>query len=410
MIATYFRSTRSAALGVVSLAALAQTPGSGFGVVSGMSPPVVSASPASTQRPGPALTILDPDGEAYLVGVVRLRAEVTPADDVEAVEFFVDGSRVCTVPAPPFECAWDAGPRAESHVIRVAAWLAGGRRLVHSVRTRESAAASFSTGTTAVLVPVAVRDRRGRVVEGLTEDDFALFEDGVRQELSFFETADMPLDLVLAVDFSASMAPSIRALRQAARQFVDALAGSAPLSLLAFNDRLFIPVRQEQNRDALLRAVNSLPTPFGGTALLDAIVQALELHDEAFGHKAIVLFSDGDDRNSFTSLDAVERRIRASQATVYVITLGRGRDIERVRTMLGRLTQVSGGRSFPIDRIDDLDDALTYIRDDLRDQYFLGYRPTNLNFDGTWRRLEVRTRDRLHVIRAREGYLAEPSY
>ena len=78
--------------------------------------------------------------------------------------------------------------------------------------------------------------------------------------------------------------------------------------------------------------------------------------------------------------------------------------------MLGRLTQVSGGRSFPIDRIDDLEDALTYIQDDLRDQYFLGYRPANPNFDGTWRRIEVRTRDRRHVIRAREGYLAEPSY
>ena len=410
MIATYARSACSAAIGVVMFGALAPSLGSGVAVVSGMSRPAASASSASTQNPGPALTILDPDGEAYLVGVVRLRADVTPADDVEAVEFFVDGSRVCGVPAPPFECAWDAGPRAESHVIRVVARLAGGRRLVHSVRTRERAAAFFSTGTTAVLVPVAVRDRRGRVVEGLTEADFALFEEGVRQELSFFQTANMPLDLVLAVDFSASMAASIEALRLAARQFVDALAGSARLSLLAFNDRLFVPARQEQDRDALLAAVDSLPTPFGGTALLDAIVQALELHDEDFAHRAIVLFSDGDDRNSFTTVAAVEQRIRASQATVYVVTLGRGRAIERVRTMLGRLTQVSGGRSFPIDRIDDLEDALTYIQDDLRDQYFLGYRPANPNFDGTWRRIEVRTRDRRHVMRAREGYLAEPSY
>ena len=410
MIVTYARSACSAAIGVVIFGAPAPSPESGVAVVSGMSRPAASASSASTQTPGPALTILDPDGEAYLVGIVRLRADVTPADDVEAVEFFVDGSRVCAVPAPPFECAWDAGPRAESHVIRVVARLAGGRRLVHSVRTRERAAAFFSTGTTAVIVPVAVRDRRGRVVEGLTEDDFALFEDDVRQELSFFQTANMPLDLVLAVDFSASMAASIGALRLAARQFVEALAGSARLSLLAFNDRLFVPARQEQDRDALLEAVDTLPTPFGGTALLDAIVQALELHDEDFAHKAIVLFSDGDDRNSFTTLDAVEQGIRASQATVYVVTLGRGRAIERVRTMLGRLTQVSGGRSFPIDRIDDLDEALTFIRNDLRDQYFLGYRPADPNLDGTWRRIEVRTRDRRHVIRAREGYLAEPSY
>ena len=295
-------------------------------------------------------------------------------------------------------------------VVRRGGPLGGGRRLAHSVRTRERAGAFFSAGTTAVLVPVAVRDRRGRAVEGLTEGDFALFEDGVRQELSFFETADMPLDLVLAVDFSASMANSIDALRFATRRFVDSLAGTARLSLLAFNDRLFVPARQEHDRDVLLAAVDTLPTPFGGTALLDAIVQALELHGEDFAHKAIVLFSDGDDRDSLATLETVEQRIRAGQATVYVVTLGRGRAIEGVRTMLGRLTRVSGGRSFPIERIDDLDDALTYIRSDLRDQYFLGYRPADAAFDGAWRRIEVRTGDRRHVVRAREGYVAAPRY
>ena len=162
--------------------------------------------------------------------------------------------------------------------------------------------------------------------------------------------------------------------------------------------------------DVLLAAVDTLPTPFGGTALLDAIVQALELHGEDFAHKAIVLFSDGDDRDSLATLDTVAQRIRASQATVYVVTLGRGRAMERVRTMLGRLTQVSGGHSFAIERIDDLDDALTYIRDDLRDQYFLGYRPADAALDGTWRRIEVRTSDRRHVVRAREGYVATPRY
>ncbi|MCY4507903.1 MAG: VWA domain-containing protein [Acidobacteria bacterium] len=409
MTGSHVRSACSAAAAVVALGALAPLPGWEAGVAAGALPPVAGA-PAAPQDAGPVLTILEPDGEAYLVGDVRLRADVAPADGVEGVEFFVDGSPVCAVSAPPFECVWDAGPRAEARVVRVVARLGGGRRLAHSVRTRERAGAFFSAGTTAVLVPVAVRDRRGRAVEGLTEGDFALFEDGVRQELSFFETADMPLDLVLAVDFSASMANSIEALRFATRRFVDSLAGTARLSLLAFNDRLFVPARQEHDRDVLLAAVDTLPTPFGGTALLDAIVQGLELHGEDFAHKAIVLFSDGDDRDSLTTLETVEQRIRAGQATVYVVTLGRGRAIEGVRTMLGRLTRVSGGRSFPIERIDDLDDALTYIRSDLRDQYFLGYRPADAAFDGAWRRIEVRTGDRRHVVRAREGYVAAPRY
>ena len=373
-------------------------------------PPPASGAPARGAQADPVLTIVEPDGQAQLAGVVRLRADVEPAEGVEAVEFFVDGSRVCVVPAPPFECTWDAGPRVESHVVRVAARLAGGRRVVRSVLTRAATAAFFSARTSAVLVPVAVRDRRGRAVEGLVRDDFALFEDGVRQELSFFEPADMGLDLVLAVDFSASMSTSMRSLRAAARRFVGALPEAARLSLLAFNERIFVVARHEQDRDALLAAVDALPRPYGGTSLLDAIVHALELHDDAVAHKAVVLFSDGEERNSFANFHTAEQRIRASRATLYAVTLGRGRGIERVRAQMEGLTQISGGRSFPIDRIDDLDEVLTRIGEDVGSRYLLGYQPSNPGLDGGWRRIEVRTGNRRHVVQAREGYLAEPSY
>ena len=373
--------------------------------------PVSSADPSAAAgtaaaQAEPVLIILEPDGQARLTGVVRLRAAVEPADGVEAVEFFVDGSRVCVAPTPPFECTWDAGRRAQAHVVRVAARLGAGRRVVRSVLTSAGPAAFFSTRTSAVLVPVAVRDRRGRFVDGLTGDDFALFEDGVRQELSFLGGTDM--DLVLAVDFSASMGSSMRSLRTAARRFVRALPEAANLSLLAFNDRIFVVARHEQDRDALLTAVDDLPRPYGGTSLFDAIVQALELHDDDVAHKAVVLFSDGEERNSFANLQTAERRVRASRATLYAVTLGRGRSIERVRTQMDLLVRISGGRSFPIERIDDLDDALIYVLEDMANRYLLGYQPSNPGLDGGWRSIEVRTRNRRHVAQAREGYLAEP--
>ena len=378
------------------------------GAAAPLEPGSAAGAPAASAQNDPVLTIVEPDGQAQLAGPVRLRADVEPTDDVRAVEFFVDGSRVCVVPAPPFECAWDAGRRAVAHVVRVAAHLGGGRRVVRSVLTRAGPAAFFSTGTSAVLVPVAVQDRRGRFVGGLTRDDFALYEDGVRQELSFFETADM--DLVLAVDFSASMGGSIRSLRTAVRRFIDALPDAARLSLLAFNDRIFIVARHERDRDRLLAAVDALPTPYGGTSLLDAIVQALELHDDVVAHKAVVLFSDGEERNSFSNLDTAEQRIRASRATLYAVTLGRSRTIERVRTQTELLARISGGRSFPINRIDDLDEVLSYVQEDLGNRYLLGYQPSNPDADGTWRSIEVRTANRRHVVQAREGYLAVPSY
>ena len=80
-----------------------------------------------------------------------------------------------------------------------------------------------------------------------------------------------------------------------------------------------------------------------------------------------------------------------------------------MRNLLGRLTGVSGGRSFPIERIADVERALDTVRSDLRERYFLGYRPSNADLDGTWRQIDVRTPDRRHAVRAREGYLASPS-
>ena len=378
-----------------------------------LSGPLAGSLPshARAQEADPVLTIVEPDPQTPLAGVVRMRAEVVPAADVVRVEFFVNGVPACTAPAPaPFECAWDAGDSSEARIVRVVARFSGGGRLVRSMRARGRPAALFSAGTDVILVPVEVQDRRGRFVDGLSPDDFDLFEDGIRQDASFFEASSMALDLVLAVDFSASMTAAMGPLRFAARHFIRELPEPARLGLIAFNDRTYVLARQEQDRAVLMQAVDVLPAPFGGTALLDAMNYALDLHGDGQAHRVVVLFSDGDDRHSFSAVGAVEERIRASQATVYVVTMGRGRAIERVRELLGRLTRVSGGRSFSIERIDELDDVLVHIRDRLQNRYFLAYQSSNPARDGAWRRIEVRTGNRRHVVTAREGYLAETGF
>ena len=371
--------------------------------------PLAGSQPsnAPAQEADPVLTIVEPDPQTPLAGIVRMRAEVVPAVDVERVEFYVNGVPACTAPAP-FACSWDAGDSSEPRIVRVVARFGSGGRLVRSMRARGRPAALFSAGTDVILVPVVVQDRRGRFVDDLALEDFELFEDGVRQDASFFEAANIPLDLVLAVDFSASMTAAMGPLRFAARHFLRELPEAARLGLIAFNDRTYVLAREEQNRAALTDAIDALPAPFGGTALLDAMNYALDLHGDEQAHRVVVLFSDGDDRHSFSAVDSVEERIRASQATVYVVTMGRGREMERVRELLGRLTRVSGGRSFSIERIGELDGVLAHIRDRLQNRYFLAYQSSNPARDGTWRRIEVRTPDRRHVVTAREGYAAEP--
>ena len=374
-------------------------------------PPGPGASNAAAQDTEPVLTVVEPDPQSPLVGVVRMRAEVAPAAHVRQVEFYVNGAPACTAQAPvPFECSWDAGNNADPRVVRVVARLIGGGRLVRSIRTRGRPAALFSAGADVVLVPVVVQDRRGRFVDGLTLDDFELFEDGVRQDAYFFEAPSMPLDLVLAVDFSASMTARMGAVRFAARHFIRELPEAAFLGLIAFNDRTYVMARQERNRAVLMDALDALPAPFGGTALLDAMTYALDLHGDEQAHRVVVLFSDGDDRHSFTGVEVVEQRIRSSQATVYVVTMGRGREIERVRESMGRLTRVSGGRSFAIERIEQLDQVLGHVRERLRNRYFLAYQSSNPARDGTWRRIQVRTGNRRHVVSARAGYVADTGF
>ena len=213
-------------------------------------------------------------------------------------------------------------------------------------------------------MPVVVVDRRGRFVEDLTLD----FRGLRRRPASptFFEASSIALDLVLTVDFSASMTAAMGALQFAVRHFIRELPEPARLGLIAFNDRTYVMARQEQNRARLMDAIDALPVPFGGTALLDSINYALDLHGEGQAHRVVVLFSDGDDLHSFSGVEAVEQRIRASQTTVYVVTMGRGRAIERVRELLGR-TRVSGGRAFAIG-IDELDEVLLHIRDRLQNR------------------------------------------
>ena len=352
----------------------------------------------------PALTILEPDDQSYLASLVRLRAEVTPDAEVESVEFFVDGSSVCAVREPPFQCTWDAGPAIRPRVVRVVARLTGDRRLVDSVRTLALGVVDETTGTSAVLVPVVVRDWRGRFVRDLTREDFSILEDDVPQDITFFQMENVPLDLVLAVDISGSMARSIDTLKEAMRRFIRTLAGPNQVSLIAFNDRIFEITRNETDPEILIASVDNLPDPYGGTSLLDAIVSALDLHGDDFYRKAVIVFSDGDDQTSLSAIEPVVRRIQESQATVYIITQGERRALERVRSLLETLTRVSGGEPFAIDRIDELQRILEYIREDLQNQYFLTYQSSNPSTDGTWRSIRVATQNGRHRIRAREGY------
>jgi Ca-activated chloride channel family protein len=361
----------------------------------------MSAALAATAGQTPTMSITAPRADAFVSGPTRLEVDISPASAVKSVRFFVDGRLVCTVEQPPFGCSWDPGTVVRGHHVRVVATLVDGGRLVDNVRTKDLGYTERAH-VDAVLVPVVVTDG-DRFVGGLQRQEFEITEDGVPQRIIAFANEDSPLDLVLAVDVSGSMEGALGDVKAAVKQFLARLRPADAVTLIAFNDTTFIITEREQDAGARDRAVELL-SAWGGTALYDATVRAVDLVGRSPGRKGVVVFSDGDDRHSLTGADAAAARVQAGNAMLYSIGFGSGATVTALRERLERYAETTGGRAFFPHNASDLGPVFGHIVTELSSQYVLSYVSTNTRADGGWRSIRVRMRDGKHKVRARRGY------
>lgn len=354
----------------------------------------------------PLFRITSPEADAIVAGPTRLEVLIAPETVlaiVQSVTFFVDGRLVCTAERPPFGCAWDPGEIVRSHHVRVVATLTDGRRLIDNVRTKDLGYAE-RVRTDAVLVPVIVTER-GEFVRGLKQQDFAVFEDGVRQPIASLVSEDAPLDLVLAIDVSGSMEHSLADVKVAVKQLLSKLRPGDAATLLGFNDTFFVVAEREQNQRVREQAVELLSS-WGGTALYDATVRVLDLVSREWGRKGVVIFSDGDDRNSLTRRETAMARVQASDAMLYTVGFGGGATVPGLRSSLESYARSTGGRPFFPKGVKELDGVFDDIVTELSHQYVLSYSPTNLQQDNSWRTIKVQVRAGKYDVRARRGYRA----
>jgi Ca-activated chloride channel homolog len=352
----------------------------------------------------PAIHITSPPAGAVVVGAARLEAVIEPQDAVQAVQevtFSVDGRLACTIERPPFACAWDYGEIVRDHHVRVVATLAGGARLTANLRTAGLGYAE-RVRTDAVLVPVIVT-RSGQFVRGLKRQDFELAEDGVRQPIAAMASEDGPLDLVLAIDVSGSMESSLDQVKVAVKRLLSKLRPGDAVTLVGFNDTLFLAAEREQDQQARERAVDLL-TAWGGTALYDATIRAIDLVSRDWGRKGIVIFSDGEDRSSLTPRETAARRVQESDAMLYTVGFGRVATVPALQRGLQDFARATGGRAFFPKSVADLDGAFDEIVAELAHQYVLSYSLTNLEHDDRWRTISVQVRGGDYDVRARQGY------
>jgi len=362
----------------------------------------VSASLFAQAPTAPAqLAIIVPADGAYVSGKTVLRAALDPVAAASAVSFFVDGRQLCVVTIPPLECEWDAGPTVAEHQIRVVATLAAGGRVVQTVRTKGVVFAD-NVNVDAVQVTVTVMEGHGRYVRGLPSSAFHVFEDGRPQTISHFVSENIPLELIVAIDISASMAPAMPKLKTAVEEFLAAVPSGNEVTLIGFNDTIFTLSRRATNPADRVKAVDRL-APWGATALYDVILRSIGMLGREVGRKALVIFTDGEDQGSHATITDVERGLQSSDVTLYMIGQGRGVTREPLKKIMERLSTPTGGRALFTDSIDELRGAFAELIDELSNQYLLGYAANGARGDAAWRSIRVDV-DGHSEVRARQGY------
>jgi Ca-activated chloride channel family protein len=353
-----------------------------------------------------SIEIVSPPDGAYVSDRMTIEARIMPVSrrsEIKEITFYADGRLICrSTDANRPVCAWDAGAIVKPHQFRVVATLGNGERVVATRRTREIDV-NESVSVQVVQINALVFDRSGKFVSGLRPEQFRVVEDGVPQKVLHFAAEEAPLEIVIAVDISASMGHAVEELEAAVRQFVSRLKATDQVTLVAFNDEMFVLAQREHDRVKLFEAIDRL-TSFGGTTLYDVIIRSLEMLSRQPGRRSLVVFSDGEDQSSQANFAIVDRALRSNDATLFMVALGRGKEIADLRETIQALAEPTGGRALFADNPSDLDAAFAELLDELTHQYLIGYESTNVARDGAWRKLEVEVPGTTHRIRARQGY------
>ena len=275
---------------------------------------------------------------------------------------------------------------------------------------------TFEAGIEVINLNVSVTDPRNRYVTDLVEKDFAVYEDGIRQDLSLFTHENLPISLVLMMDTSASMDEKLKVAQAAAVRFTKTLRPQDLAEIIQFNDRATVLQDFTADQDALAAAIHKTEAS-GPTALHNALYIALkDLGKQKTAgelrRRAIVLLSDGEDTASLVTDDQVIELARKTEINIYSISLRPNRPSDRTRLgfsqaahLLTALATETGGQVHFPNSLSELDTVYDRIAEELRTQYNLGYVSSNKRRDGKWRRIVVRIPDREDVqIRHKIGY------
>lgn len=350
----------------------------------------------------------------------------------------------------------------KSRMLLLAMFVAAGLVRLAGQQQDDGQAFRFRTGVELINVTATVTDRNGRFVPGLRREDFHVYEDGVEQSVTHFNSERVPVSLGIALDTSGSMdGEKIQAARDALNRFLfDLLDRADEVFLYRFDAQPELVEGWTTDRERISAELGRI-RPRGGTAMYDTVAEAVPMAQSGrHKKKALVVISDGNDTSSQTDVHSLKQMIRETEVLVYAIGIdgrgvptltggtggivlpprqprfpiplpfplpgrryppgqppggpqgpGSGRVVhsgsdDRVNVAALRdLTDDSGGRTEIIRTARDLDPATAGIADELSKQYYLGY-PASGKKDGMWHSIRVEVRNSDYRVRARRGYVA----
>jgi len=276
----------------------------------------------------------------------------------------------------------------------------------------------FRVGVDVVSLNVIVTDAGGHYSTNLTPDNFAVFEDGVKQDVTFFNKTNLPIALSLLLDTSASMDTKLSAAQTAAIGFARRLRQQDLAEVIDFDSRVIVLQPFTNSAMELEQAI--LKTSAGGsTSLYNAIYIALKdlkkvvaRNIEEIRRQAIVVLSDGEDTSSLLPFEEVLDLAKRSETGIYTIglrapeTSSSTKGFKEAEFVLKQLSQQTGGRSFFPNAASELNGVYGQIADELSSQYTVGYTSKNPKRDGAWRRVVVRVDQQGLQARTKQGYFA----
>jgi Ca-activated chloride channel family protein len=274
---------------------------------------------------------------------------------------------------------------------------------------------NYKVNVELTLVNVGVTDPYGRMVTGLDQENFRIFEDNKEQEVVRFSSEDVPISIGVIFDMSGSMADKFEKSRLAAVQFFKTANPEDEFCLVNFNDRAQLVSNFTGSVEDLQERL-MYTAAHGETALFDGIYLGLsQMKGARNSKKALLIISDGGDNHSRYSEVDVRKFVKEADVQIFAIGIFDRGDFKSPEeqngpALLGEITELTGGRVFRVNSLKDLPDIATKISMELRNQYVLGYRPTNQARDGKWRKIKVRLRPPKGLpplqVYSRTGYYA----